>query len=144
MNTGARLDEVLANVHAPAHLMLRPYLRPVYDEPEFIVRNLWRLYGGWYDGNPAHLKPARERALAAELASLCGGAAVLAVRAEALAETGDLALACHLIESAWLAAPDDPGIAAVRAAVYRRRAAASESLMARGIFEAAVRESTPR
>jgi alkyl sulfatase BDS1-like metallo-beta-lactamase superfamily hydrolase len=143
MNSGARLDDVLANVKAPEHLLARPYLRPVYDEPEFIVRNLWRLYGGWYDGNPAHLKPARERALAEELASLCGGAAKLAARGEALADSGELALACHLLEMASQAAPADPGIAAARASVYRRRAAASESLMARGIFEAAARESKP-
>jgi len=24
-----------------------------YDDPEFVVHNIWRLYGGWYDGNPA-------------------------------------------------------------------------------------------
>jgi alkyl sulfatase BDS1-like metallo-beta-lactamase superfamily hydrolase len=143
MNSGARLDDVLANVRAPEHLLARPYLRPVYDEPEFIVRNLWRLYGGWYDGNPANLKPARERALAEELASLCGGAAKLAARGEALADSGELALACHLLEMASQAVPADPGIAAARASVYRRRAAASESLMARGIFEAAARESKP-
>ena len=44
----------------PAHLLERPYLRPVYDEPEFVVRNVYRLYGGWWDGNPANLKPARD------------------------------------------------------------------------------------
>ena len=65
----------------PAHLMARPYLQPVYDEPEFVVRNVWRLYGGWWDGNPATLKPAPERALAPELAELAGGAGVLADRA---------------------------------------------------------------
>ena len=73
-------------VAAPDHLLERPYLRPVYDEPEFVVRNVWRLYGGWWDGNPATLKPAPEAALAAELAALAGGAGVLADRALALAE----------------------------------------------------------
>ena len=58
MNAGARLDDIVHTVQAPDGLLDRPYLRPVYDEPEFVVRNLWRLYGGWYDGNPAHLKPA--------------------------------------------------------------------------------------
>jgi alkyl sulfatase BDS1-like metallo-beta-lactamase superfamily hydrolase len=134
MNAGARLDEVLHSVRAPAHLLERPYLRPVYDEPEFIVRNLWRLYGGWYDGNPAHLKPAPEAALARELAALAGGAGSLADRATALAETGELALACHLAELAAQAAPEDDGIRAVRAGIYRRRAAAERSTMARGIF----------
>jgi hypothetical protein len=42
-------------IMAAADLLERPYLRPVYDEPEFVVRTVWRLYGGWYDGNPAHL-----------------------------------------------------------------------------------------
>src|SRR5215210_5135367 len=68
MNEGARLDEIIHTVQAPAHLLEKPYLRPIYDEPEFVVRNVWRLYGGWYDGNPSHLKPAPEAALAAELA----------------------------------------------------------------------------
>src|SRR4051794_3623265 len=39
MNEGARLDDIVQAVQAPAHLLERPYLRPVYDEPEFVVRN---------------------------------------------------------------------------------------------------------
>src|ERR1700722_6921459 len=87
MNSGARLDEILHTVEVPSHLLERPYLAPVYDEPEFIVRNLWRLYGGWYDGDPSNLKPAPQQKLAAELASLAGGAGALAERALALANT---------------------------------------------------------
>jgi glyoxylase-like metal-dependent hydrolase (beta-lactamase superfamily II) len=64
MNEGARLDDVLHSVRAPAELLDKPYLRPIYDEPEFVVRNIWRLYGGWYDGNPARLKPAPDARLA--------------------------------------------------------------------------------
>ncbi len=84
MNGGARLDEIIHTVAPPSRLMERPYLKPVYDEPEFIVRTVWRLYGGWWDGNPATLKPAPERSLALELADLAGGAGVLADRALAL------------------------------------------------------------
>src|SRR5215475_10171090 len=81
MNAGGRLDDAIHGVVPPAELMDRPYLRPVYDEPEFIVHTVWRLYGGWWDGNPASLKPASERALADELAALAGGAHALADRA---------------------------------------------------------------
>jgi alkyl sulfatase BDS1-like metallo-beta-lactamase superfamily hydrolase len=49
-----------------------PYLQPSYDEPEFIVRNIWRLYGGWWDGNPAKLKPPKQSDLAKEIANLAG------------------------------------------------------------------------
>ena len=59
MNAGATLEEVLRSVRPPADLAERRYLQAVYDEPDFVVRNLWRLYGGWYDGAPSHLKPAR-------------------------------------------------------------------------------------
>jgi len=140
MNAGARLDDVLHTVRAPAHLLERPYLRPVYDEPEFIVRNVWRLYGGWYDGNPAHLKPAPDAAIAAELAELAGGPTRLARRARELAAAGDLALACHLAELAWQAAPADDDIRRTRRAVYTMRADASSSLMARGVYVAAADE----
>ena len=57
MNAGATLDQILHDVRVDPELLALPYLRPVYDEPEFVVRNVWRSYGGWWDGDPAHLKP---------------------------------------------------------------------------------------
>jgi glyoxylase-like metal-dependent hydrolase (beta-lactamase superfamily II) len=144
MNGGARLDEIVHTVQAPEHLIERPYLRPVYDEPEFIVHTVWRLYGGWYDGNPAHLKPAPDAELAAELASLAGGAGVLADRAASLAATGDLRLAGHLAELAAQAAPDDAGVHRVRAEVFARRAGEELSTMSKGVFSWAADESQVR
>jgi len=137
MNRGHRLDEILAQVRPREDLLARPYLSPIYDEPEFIVRNLYRLYGGWWDGNPAHLKPAREAALAGELVALAGGAAAVATRAQAVSAAGDHALACELVELASQAAPADRGIHAIRAELYGARAKHERSLMARGVFAAA-------
>jgi alkyl sulfatase BDS1-like metallo-beta-lactamase superfamily hydrolase len=145
MNEGARLDDLIHGVRAPAHLLERPYLRPVYDEPEFVVRNVWRHYGGWYDGNPATLKPAPEAALAGEVAGLAGGAGRLADRARALAaaDADDLSLrlAGHLVELASLAAPFDPEIHRARAEVFERRVAAEASTMSKGVFAWAASES---
>jgi len=141
MNDGARLDDIVHAVRAPAHLLEKPYLRPVYDEPEFVVRNLWRLYGGWYDGNPARLKPPPDVAIAAEMATLAGGANRLAERATELAAAGDLRLAGHLAELAAQAAPDDPGVHRVRAEVFGQRAAEERSTMSKGVFSWAQRES---
>jgi alkyl sulfatase BDS1-like metallo-beta-lactamase superfamily hydrolase len=140
MNDGARLDQILSEVRPPEDLQRLPYLRPVYDEPEFIVRNVLRLYGGWWDGNPANLKPARERDVARELTTLLGSVAPLVARAEELAAGGELKLACHLIEIA-AAAPDPPAsVFELRRKIYAQRAAAESSLMARGIFGTAARE----
>jgi alkyl sulfatase BDS1-like metallo-beta-lactamase superfamily hydrolase len=145
MNDGARLNDIVHTVKAPAHLLEKPYLRPVYDDPEFIIHNIWRLYGGWYDGNPSTLKPAREAAVAAELAALAGGADKLAARARELAANDDgLRLAGHLAEFASLAAPDDPAVHAVRAEVFERRVAVETSTMAKGVFAWAAGESRSR
>jgi alkyl sulfatase BDS1-like metallo-beta-lactamase superfamily hydrolase len=144
MNAGARLDDIVHTVRAPAHLIEKPYLRPVYDEPEFVVRTVWRLYGGWYDGNPAHLKPAPDAALAAEIAALAGGAGVLADRAAELAAAGDLRLAGHLAELAAQAAPDDAGVHRVRAEVFAQRAGEELSTMSKGVFSWAADESQTR
>jgi len=141
MNAGAPLDAILHTVKVPAEKLERPYLRPLYDEPEFVVRNVWRMYGGWYDGNPARLKPARDAALAVEIATLAGGAIALAKRAQSVAGTGDLRLACHLIEYATLADPANAELHAIRAEIYQSRRDAERSLMSRGIFGQAAAES---
>ena len=145
MNDGARLSDTISSVRAPMHLSDRPYLQPFYDEPEFIVRNIWRLYGGWWDGNPANLRPANDRVLAAELAELSGGATTLAARAEELLEEGSdeaLRLAGHLAELAWLATPEDLGVQGVRQRVFSALARAATSTMSRGVFRWAERETT--
>ncbi|MBL6704068.1 MAG: MBL fold metallo-hydrolase [Pseudomonadales bacterium] len=140
MNQGASLNDIIHSVKVRAELLAKPYLAPTYDEPEFVVRNIWRLYGGWYEGNPAQLKPARDRAVAEELAHLAGGAVKLAKRAEALAES-DTRLACHLAEFAVQAEPDNKVIHALRAEVYQRRREGETSLMAKGIFGYAANQS---
>lgn len=140
MNQGARLNDILHTVRIDQALLEKPYLRPVYDEPEFVIRNIWRLYGGWYDGNPAHLKPARDHALASEICDLTGGAERLAQRAAELIAT-NLRLACHLIELAFTAEPTNGKIAQIRFEIYQQRRASETSLMAKGIYGQAARES---
>ncbi|MDI2029279.1 alkyl sulfatase dimerization domain-containing protein [Saccharopolyspora sp. TS4A08] len=141
MNDGHPLDEIVQRVSPPPHLADRVYLRARYDEPEFVVRNLWRRYGGWYDGNPAHLKPAPDAVLAAAVAELAGGARVLADAALRARDTGDLRLAGHLAEMATRAEPGTPALHRVRSEIYQARAEAEESLMARGIFGETARSS---
>ncbi|MFE8946138.1 alkyl sulfatase dimerization domain-containing protein [Streptomyces sp. NPDC007856] len=144
LNSGARLDDLIHSVRPPAHLADRVYLQAKYDEPEFIVRNLWRRYAGWYDGNPAHLKPAREGRLATALADLAGGAHALSDAARRHADAGELRVAGHLAEFAVQAAPDDATVHAARADINEARAEAESSLMAQGIFTWAAAESRQR
>lgn len=114
-----------------------PWLQPVYDEAEFIVRNVVRYYGGWWSGRPSELKPAPRSAVALEMAELSGGARRLAVRAKRIAESGDLRTACHLADYALEADPDDAKVCDLVASIYERRAKGESSLMAINLFSSA-------
>ena len=114
-----------------------PWLQPVYDEAEFIVRNVIRYYGGWFTGRPSELKPASRDAVAAAVADLAGGASVLLDRAEALAAAGDLRLACHLADFALESAPADGSVQERVAAIYEQRADGETGLMSINIFNSA-------
>jgi len=140
MNKGASLDTIIHTVKAPDELFKKPYLKPVYDEPEFIVRNIWRLYGGWYDGTPSNLKPAPEIVQANEIANLAGGAVKLADRALELMNAGELRMACHLAEWAWLSSPNNKYVSEIASKVFTTRAKKESSTMAIGIYLSAARK----
>ena len=145
MNEGAALAEILETVRPPAELADRPYLRATYDEPEFIVHAIWRRYGGWWDGDPASVKPAPARRLADEIVALAGGTDPVLARVADLVEIGDdesLRVAGHLMESVWRVARG-PAEAQLRERLYATRAARASSTMARGVFSGAARESIP-
>lgn len=114
-----------------------PWLAEVYDDGEFIVRNVLRYYGGWWSGRPSELKPASRDALAEEIAKLVGDTEQLAERAQELTEVGDHRLACHLADFALEAAPKDEKIQVSVADVYVERARAATDLMSQNIYASA-------
>jgi alkyl sulfatase BDS1-like metallo-beta-lactamase superfamily hydrolase len=134
MNQGVTLDTVLHEVKMPEHLLEKPYLRPVYDHPQFILRNIWRLYGGWYDGEPDNLLPAPRAEQAREWVAMAGGVDSVLQRARALKDEGNTRLACHIVEYAVLAEPGSKDAHAVRSEVYAARSAEQDSSMARNIL----------
>lgn len=141
MNDGETLNTIIHSVRVPEATLGKPYLRPLYDEPEFVVRGIWRQFGGWWDGAPSRLKPSPDEVLAVEVATLAGGADVLIRRAQDLVASGDMRLACHLADFAGWAAPEDPEVHRIRAEIYEARRKSEVSLMAKGIFRGAGRES---
>jgi alkyl sulfatase BDS1-like metallo-beta-lactamase superfamily hydrolase len=134
MNQGKSLDTCLHEVTVPAHLADRPYLQAVYDHPQFLIRNVWRRYGGWWDGEPDNLLPSPRVQQATEWVSLAGGVGTVLARAEEVLAAGDARLACHLVEFAALAAPDDADVWSVRARVYAEHSAQHTSSMARNLL----------
>ena len=114
-----------------------PWLEQVYDEDEFIVRNLIRRYGGWWSGRPSELKPASRESVASEIAELADGAEQLADRARELREEDEHSLACHLADYALEAEPENEDVREAVNEVYTRRADDEQSLMSSNIFMSA-------
>lgn len=141
MNAGETPEEIVQAVEPDPELAQRPFLQANYDHPKFIVRNLLRLWGGWWNGNAAELLPASASAQAAEVAALAGGVDRLVARGRMLLETGNLALAAHVAEWATRAAVGDAAAQTLKRDVYERRMLAETSLMAQGIFRAAMADA---
>jgi alkyl sulfatase BDS1-like metallo-beta-lactamase superfamily hydrolase len=141
MNAGQSPEEIFHAVEPEPDLSTRPYLQARYDHPKFIVRNLLRQWGGWWNGNAADLLPATWAAQAQEIATLAGGMAALVKRGRMRLEQGDTVMATHLAEWATRAAPTDREAQALKRDVYAQRLEETPVLMAQGIFRAAMNDA---
>ncbi len=140
MNKGLTLDTVYHRVTLPTTLMQRPYLQPIYDDVHFLIRMIWRRYGGWWDGEYDTLLPASRAELAQAWMALAGGIERVVAQAEAMADAQP-AVAAHLIETALHAAPENDAVHAARAIIYRARSASQTASMPRNIFNHAAMSS---
>ena len=141
MNAGQSPEEIFHGVEPDPELSQRPYLQPTYDHPKFIVRNLLRLWGGWWNGNAADLLPARWDEQAAEIVRLAGGVAAVVARGQELLRSGNSVLAAHLAEWAVRAEPANRAAQELKRDVYAQRLREEPSLMAQGIYRAAMNDA---
>jgi glyoxylase-like metal-dependent hydrolase (beta-lactamase superfamily II) len=141
LNAGEVPEEIVHAVEPDPELATRPYLQARYDHPKFVVRNLLRLWGGWWSGNAADLLPATWAAQADEIAALAGGVDAIVARGRARLAAGETVLASHLAEWATRAEPRHHEAQALKRDVYARRLAEEPSLMARGIYRAAMNDA---
>jgi len=141
MNEGKWLEDVIREIEWPP--TDKPWLQPIYDHPEFIARNVWRLYGGWYDGDPANILPAHSHDVAAQLLAATGSGPILD-RARSLRDRGELQMACHLVDFVRKGDPENREAWTLWRDLFTARAQSERSLMARGAFYAGVREAEAR
>ena len=76
------LEGIGIKTHLVKRINMREQLIKLVDiiPIEFIIRNIWRLYGGWYDGQPSNLKPPAEASIAKEISSLIGSDVILGIK----------------------------------------------------------------
>jgi glyoxylase-like metal-dependent hydrolase (beta-lactamase superfamily II) len=141
MNAGQNPERIFHEVEPSEELSKRPYLRVVYDHPKFVVRNLMRLWGGWWNGNAADLLPATPEEQGREIAALAGGIDALVARARGLLNHGDLTMACHLAEWAAQGHPEDACAQELKRDAYRKRLGAAGETMTQGIYRAAMNDA---
>lgn len=141
LNAGETPEEIFHAVDADPELASLSYLTAGYDHPKFIVRNLLRLWGGWWNGNAADLLPSTWADQAGEIAALAGGVDAIVARGREQLAAGNLKMAAHLAEWATRAAAGNRSAQELKRDVYERRMSEETSLMAQGIFRAAANDA---
>ena len=122
MNAGKRLSELRQEITLPAHLQTKPGRGPT----DWYVRTVWEEYAGWFDHDlTSDLYATPASAVWPEIAELAGGGAMLAQRAQARLDKGEMEEALHLIEIAMVAAPCDAAVLRTALAVFEALADAT-------------------
>lgn len=134
MNQGKSLNQVLHNVTIPSELMEYPWLTPIYDDPQFLIRMVWRRYGGWWDGEYDRLLPSSRKEEAVAWVELSGGIERIIAKALENSTNGNHKIAAHLIETAFHADNENEDMHKARADIYNAFALNQSSSMGRNIL----------
>ncbi len=141
MNAGMSEHEILADMTYPPELFDKPWMRPTYGAPDYIVRDLYREENGWWDRNPTTLHPAAPADAAAAVLSAVDPATVL-TRARELAAAGETQLALHVVDLLALGAGDEPEVAqarALKAELCNTRAGEVDPFVSRSCYRSSAR-----
>ena len=142
MNAGMGEEEIVADMVYPDHLFDRPWMRPTYGAPEYIVRDIYREENGWWDRNPTNLHPAPPDDAAAAVLSAIGDPRAVLDRARALADGGDLQLALHVVDLIALAPGSQPEVVEARtlkAELCRSRAREVQPFVSKSCYHSSAR-----
>ncbi len=113
MNAGKDVYTLMQEIRLPEALDVGE----AYGAVAWTVRGIYEGYVGWFDGHAATMYSLPVSVAYPDVVELAGGAGVLAERAEALIDSGEVLKALHLSEMALAAEPRN------RAALKSRQAA---------------------
>lgn len=137
MNAGLWPDEIVdEGIALPEDLASRPYLKPLYGCAPFVVRDVLRMYAGWWGGNPAELIPARRADVARDVVEVAGREGLLE-RVRALLRDGEPRRALHLVWHLTVADPTDREAQTLLADTCDAIIAVEPSFIARNFYQTA-------
>ena len=107
INAGLTPDEITQRLQLPPHLAESPWLAEFYGTVEWSSKSVFAGNLGWFDGNPASLRPLPPQTQARKLAELAGGEAALAQALTGAAEQQDWQWALQLSDALLRLQPDN-------------------------------------
>jgi alkyl sulfatase BDS1-like metallo-beta-lactamase superfamily hydrolase len=137
LNQGLSLARIRDEVKLPDDLASLPYLQPGYGTVPWSVNGIYKEYTGWYDFNPADLKPGSKSALSRALLEASGGAAVILKRA---AGESNAQLALELTDVVLAAEPANREAHALRGAALEKLGQAAMNTVERNVYLVAAQE----
>jgi alkyl sulfatase BDS1-like metallo-beta-lactamase superfamily hydrolase len=141
LNAGRWPDEIVdEDLRLPPDLEAKPYLRPIYGCRQFVVRDVLRMYAGWWGGDPAALLPAPRAQVARDLVAAAGRRALLE-RARKLAADGEPRRALHLATLVAQADAADAEAAALVADVCEALAKSESSFIVQSFYRSAAAQA---
>ena len=127
LNQGLRKDQIFQRAQLPPELATHPRLQEGYVSIKDVSKMIMKRYTGWWDDIASHWSPAEWEAQSSLVVEMAGGVEQVDARARELIGT-EIALASHLADWAYFAAPDDPVAQQLVLDVYRARILRPDSL----------------
>ncbi|MFP6639031.1 MAG: alkyl sulfatase dimerization domain-containing protein [Myxococcota bacterium] len=142
MNQGMGVVEIVHDIEFPSELFDVPWMKPLYGDPEYIVRDIFRAETGWWDRNPTALHPAHPDAAGAAVLSAITDQAAVLDRARELAQAGETQLALHVVDLLALAPGDEVSVSearALKADLCRTLAKSAGSFVSQSLYVSSAR-----
>lgn len=140
MNEGLNEQELLAGLRFPPELFEVPWMAPTYGDPHWIARDVWRSENGWWDRNPTTLHPSAPSEVGRALALAIVDKQAVLEQARALAASGEVQLALHVVDLLAVLESEAPEVGEARrlkAELMRRRAGEVGSYISKSLYGAA-------
>lgn len=134
MNLGLTPDQLVEYVQLPPELARNADLGEYYGSVEFAVRSIFNGYLGWYDGNPARLRPLSPAEESRRWVQALGGRVRLEQLATAALEDGDAQWAAQLADQLLALDPGDGGARVLKANALTALARDSVNAPARNYY----------
>jgi uncharacterized sulfatase len=115
---------------------------PIYGDPEYIVRDLFREESGWWDRNPTSLHPAHPSEAATAVVSAITDPAAVITKAKELRDADEVQLALHVVDVLALADGDDPEVVEARqlkSELLRLRRDEVTAFVSKSLYESSAR-----